>query len=944
MLVKEKKVWTPDNSFLLEYKAKAESGDIILGRDLWQELKNLEEDISDERFQYDVERAMLRIKFIEQCCRLTKSPYYGKPMNLMLWQKALIEAAYSFKMVSIDTKEWIDRFQEILLIIARKNGKALALNTKIPTPDGWKQMKDIHVGDYVFSKNGTPSKVLAESEIFNKPMYRVTFEDGSSIDASEDHIWTVQTKTSRRTAKRIPTARKRIKPWLEDNDGWYQTTTKELKDDFLFHRKDGKGVEYKYRVPMTDAVRYPEKDLPLDPYTLGVWLGDGCRNFTMITCSDEDKDEMMSLLKREGHTVKWTKPEDRSGTIFVDTAVGNNKMLKALKEIGVFRNKHIPELYLQGSVDQRLALLQGLMDTDGFCSKVGECEFTQKSKELSLQVLELVRSLGIKASIREKRATCNGKDCGIVYRVIFFTSKDFPCFRLKRKAERLKEKLAPRMSAKSIVNVEQIETRESKCIAIDDESHLYLAGDGFTCTHNTETIAALELAEMILGESGSDIICSGMDDGTSDLSYQTVDTMRMLIDPKPRDTWRNQKGIKCLANNNHVYKLSDSTRQKEGRNIDFAGIDEVWSLTDDGIYEPIKRSTSTKPNCKIFLFGSEGYVDDGFLDKKRKEYEKIIYKEDDKDSALRKLPWLYTMDSEAEIWETNEDGISRAWEKANPGLGTIKLYSYLRDRVDEARETKSARIETTCKDFNIKQKSVVSWLELSQYEYECKYSLEDFAGCFYIGGLDLAETSDLCSARILMMKPGDSRKYIYQQYFIPESKLDKDNDDHNAGAKYKEWVKDGFITIAGDTEVNMEVISEWFYSLYAKYKLKLFKVGYDQKFALDWIKSMEDPYGWTKRGEDADLILIQQNAQTLSAAISLCETEFSKHLIYYNNNPVDRWCLSNAGLKVDRNGSLIIKKEKEKRIDGAVTYPILFETLRRYRSDFNKLIRNGGNE
>lgn len=583
MLVKEKKVWTPDNSFLLEYKAKAESGEIILGRDLWQELKNLEEDISDERFQYDVERAMLRINFIEKCCRLTKSPYYGKPMNLMLWQKALIEAAYSFKMVSIDTKEWIDRFQEILLIIARKNGK-------------------------------------------------------------------------------------------------------------------------------------------------------------------------------------------------------------------------------------------------------------------------------------------------------------------------------------------------------------------------TETIAALELAEMILGDSGSDIICSGMDDGTSDLSYQTVDTMRMLIDPKPRDTWRNQKGIKCLANNNHVYKLSDSTRQKEGRNIDFAGIDEVWSLTDDGIYEPIKRSTSTKPNCKIFLFGSEGYVDDGFLDKKRKEYEKIIYKEDDKDSALRKLPWLYTMDSEAEIWETNEDGISRAWEKANPGLGTIKLYSYLRDRVDEARETKSARIETTCKDFNIKQKSVVSWLELPQYEYECKYSLEDFAGCFYIGGLDLAETSDLCSARILMMKPGDSRKYIYQQYFIPESKLDKDNDDHNAGAKYKEWVKDGYITIAGDTEVNMEVISEWFYSLYAKYKLKLFKVGYDQKFALDWIKSMEDPYGWTKRGEDADLILIQQNAQTLSAAISLCETEFSKHLIYYNNNPVDRWCLSNAGLKVDRNGSLIIKKEKEKRIDGAVTYPILFETLRRYRSDFNKLIRNGGNE
>ena len=192
------------------------------------------------------------------------------------------------------------------------------------------------------------------------------------------------------------------------------------------------------------------------------------------------------------------------------------------------------------------------------------------------------------------------------------------------------------------------------------------------------------------------------------------------------------------------------------------------------------------------------------------------------------------------------------------------------------------------------------------------------------------------------MKPEDNRKYIYQHYFIPESKLDRENDDHNAGAKYKEWVQDGYMTIAGETEVDMAVIADWFYSLYSNYKLKLYKVGYDQKFALDWLKSMEDPYGWTKKGEDADLILIQQNAQTLSAAINLCETEFTKHLIMYGNNPVDRWCLSNAGLKVDRNGSLIIKKEKERRIDGAVTYAILFETLRRYRSDFNKLVKQGG--
>ena len=924
---------------------------MILGRDLYQELKNLEEDLHDDRFQYDVEKAMLRINFIENCCRLTKSPFFNKPMKLMLWQKALIEATYSFKMLSIDTKEWVDRFTEILLLIARKNGKALALDIKIPTPDGWKQMKDIHVGDYVFSKTGKPSKVLAESEIFNKPMYRVEFEDGSIIDASEDHIWTVQTKTSRRIASRIPEKRRRTKPDKYKNHGWFDITTKEMKDDFALSRKDGKGTEFKYRVPMNSPIEYSEKKLPLDPYTFGVWLGDGCKNHTGITCSDADRNEVMNLLNKEGHRTSWKKPSiERAGTIWIDSTgrtgkkFDENKTLKALKEIGVFKNKHIPEMYLQASVNQRLALLQGLMDTDGTCSKAGQCEFTQKSKELSLQVLELIRSLGIKACLKEKNATCNGKDCGIVYRITFFTSKDFPCFRLKRKYERLKDELAPRMRAKSIINITKIETRESKCIAIDDVSHLYLASDGFTCTHNTETIAALEFAEFILGKAGSDIVCSGMDDGTSDLSYQTVDTMRLLIDPKSKDTWRNQKGLKNLINDSHIYKLSDSSRQKEGRNIDFAGIDEVWSLTDSGIYEPIRRSTSTKEDYKIFMFGSEGYVDDGFLDQKRKEYTKIIYKEDDKDSSLRKLPWLYTLDSEMEIWETNEDGISRAWEKANPGLGTIKLYSYLKDQVDEARESTSARIETSCKDFNIKQKSVATWLKENDFNYECKFDLRDFEGCYYVGGVDLAETSDLCSTKIIMMKPDDNRKYIYQHYFIPEIKLEKENDDHNAGAKYKEWVKDGYITIAGDTEVDISIIADWFYSLYKDFKLKLYKVGYDQKFALDWLKSMEDPYGWTRKGEDADLILIMQNAQTLSAANSLCESEFKRHLIYYNNNPVDAWCLSNAGLKIDKNGSLIVKREKERRIDGAVTYSIAFETLRRYRSDFNKLIKIGGKD
>lgn len=933
------------DNYLLEYRDKIKKGEIVAGEDMKAELDNLAEDMVSGEYVYDRSDALLRIDFIENCVRLTKSPFYGKPFKLLLWQKAFIEAVYSFKLTPANSNLQVDRFQEILLLISRKCGKALALDTPIPTPDGWKQMKDIGIGSMVFGKDGKPAEVIAESPIFEKPMYRIAFEDGTYIDASEDHIWTVQTKTSRNTSKRKPLVRKRTKPYLEGSEGWYNITTADMVKDFAHKRKDGKGTEYKYRVPMQDAVEYPRKHLPVDPYTLGVWLGDGCKNYTGITCGDEDLDEMIKLLTEEGHCCHVTSSEKRASIVWIDTDASQrreNKTLKGLKALKVFKNKHIPKICLESSIDQRLALLQGLMDTDGTCAKNGECEFTQKSKELAEQFIELVRSLGLKATIRSKRAFCDGKDCGEVYRVIFFTDKNFPCFRLSRKKARLKDSLAPRMKAKSIINIELIETRPSKCIAVANDDHLYLAGKAFTPTHNTETIAALQLAELIIGGKGLDIVCSGQDDGTADLAYQAIDTMRLLIDPKSVDTWRNQKGIKCLANNNHIYKLSDSTRQKEGRNIDIAGIDEVWSLQDGGIYKTIQQSTSTKDRFKIFLFGSEGFID-GFLDQKREEFTKIAHGEDIKDSSKRKLPWLYTQDTEAEVWNTNADGISKAWEKSNPSLGTVKKYDYLRDRVDEARQSKADRIFVLAKDFNIKQNAAEAWLNIEDYSYASSFKISDFRGVYCIGAVDLAETTDLCAAKVLMMKPNDPRKYIYSHYFIPETKI-TENDDASAGAKYKEWAEQGLITVSEGNDIDLSIVADWFYSLYTDYGIRVWKVGYDQKFAKDWISKMEG-YGWSRSGGDqADLVMILQNAQTLSNAIKLAEADFKKHLIYYNDNPVDRWNFGNAGIEIkDATGqALIVKMQFQKKIDGAVCLAIAYETYRRFRSDFKILVEKLG--
>lgn len=449
----------------------------------------------------------------------------------------------------------------------------------------------------------------------------------------------------------------------------------------------------------------------------------------------------------------------------------------------------------------------------------------------------------------------------------------------------------------------------------------------------TELVAALELTELILGAPGTDIVCSGMDDGTADLAYQAIDTMRLLIDPKSVDTWKNQNGIKCFANKNHIYKMSASTRQREGRNIDVAGIDEVWSLPEDGdIYKSIQQSTSVKNSFKIFMFGSEGFVD-GFLNRKRLEYQKIIDGEDDSDAGRRKLPWMYTQDSEREVWDTDVDGISKLWQKSNPTIGEVKKWSYLRDRVDEARKSKSDRLFTLSKDFNFKQNHAVSWLNTDEYLYPAVYELDSFLGAIVLGAVDMSETTDMTAAKVLLLRNGDPVKYVFQHYWIPEGKL-LASDDRNAGAKYRDWARDGLLTICDGNDNDLTLVADWFFQLYRDFGIKLYKCGYDVRFSRDFLRQMEE-YGF-----ECELVL--QNKQTLNNALKLCEQDFLAHLINYNENPIDAWNYGNAALEVDNAGNCQLVKvrgQPGKKIDGAVTLVILYEMFRRYRSDMLKLAK-----
>ena len=403
--------------------------------------------------------------------------------------------------------------------------------------------------------------------------------------------------------------------------------------------------------------------------------------------------------------------------------------------------------------------------------------------------------------------------------------------------------------------------------------------------------------------------------------------MRLMIDPQQKDTKRNQRFIKFKFNNSKIFKLSDRTRNKEGRNIDFAVIDEVHEMKQNVILKSIEQSQSLKDNPKLIVITTEGFVNDGVLDELLRECRHIINGEDDGLSAERTLPWLYTQDSESEVWQDR-----RTWMKSNPSLGVVKKWDYLAIQLDQAKKSKADRMFVLSKDFNFKQANSQAWLLPEDYKYEAVYDIESFRGAVALGAVDLAETTDLTSAKILLQRKDDNTKYIYSHYFIPESKLN-DSDDKESGAKYAEWAKAGLLTICEGNDVDLTIVADWFYQLYKDYGIKLYKCGYDVKFSKDFLRRM-DEYGF-----ECEMVI--QNKLTLSSAMKLVEADLHSRHINYNENPIDAWCLGNASMEMDSYGNVMavkINNQQSRRIDGAVTLIIVYEIWRRYRSEFKQFL------
>lgn len=440
--------------------------------------------------------------------------------------------------------------------------------------------------------------------------------------------------------------------------------------------------------------------------------------------------------------------------------------------------------------------------------------------------------------------------------------------------------------------------------------------------------AALCLTEFMIGVSGADIVCSSNDDAQANLIFNEIASMRQKFDVKGRYTHKNLKGIFNKLNDSTITKLSEKTQNKEGRNIDTGIVDEAHEMKTNVIAKSIEQSQSTKDEPIFIIISTEGFVEDGYLDHEL-EYGRAVLNREIEDDEL--LVWLYTMDSETEIYTDK-----RSWQKANPSLGKIKKYSYLEGQLRKAQVSQADRIFVLSKDFNIKQNSVNTWLMEQHIKNNLKFDIEDFRDWIALAATDLSETTDLTSARILLLRKDSRQKFFFQHYFIPESKIEEGSKED--GIDYLKLAKEGFITVSPGNEVDYSQVVAWYLSLYKNYGIRIYKEGHDRWNAKSFVKELDD-YGIENEK-------ITQDYMNLSNAMKSLEADLkSGNIVNYNMNPVDIFCLKNTGFVVDKLGRIMPTKalnKQNKRIDGSLTMIMCYVMLDRYKKEYMDIINVRG--
>lgn len=871
------------------------------------------------KFKFDPAKAEKKLKLI-QLLPHTKGEWAFKRQLITLEPWQLFGMAVTFGWVR--KKGGYRRFRESYWEVPRKNGKALAVDTPIPTPDGWKMHGDLRTGDMVFGVDGKPQRVIAVTDHYMGPSMALTLSDRESIIAHERHEWV----TERTWFTGRPRGSRQQLPPVE---------TVRIAETL---RMTGARPDFVHRIRLAKALVLPEAQLPVDPYVLGAWLGDGTSGAAQITSADPEIPQYIRsrgvpcvpIAKFAGPAVLYRLSDgDRS------QAARNHCLAARLRELGVLGKgrKHIPPLYLRASRDQRLELLRGLIDTDGYISARGQVVFSTIRERLSGDFIELVRSLGMKPTLRVDRAVLNGKDCGANYEIQFWPPEGVQVARLERKAQRqVAGKACRRSAARTVVSVEPVGERMVNCIQV--ETGVYLAGRGFVPTHNSVIAAGVGISMFVAdGEFGAEVYSGAT---TEKQAWEVFRPAKLMVSKSPMLI--QAAGIEVNASNMNI--PSDFSRFEpligdpgDGASPSCAIVDEYHEHRTSAQYDTMLTGMGARRQPLMFIITTAGADIEGPCYDKRRQVIEMLEGTVPDDELFG---FIWTLD-EGDDWTD-----PKMLAKANPNHGVSVFQDYLESM--QARAIRSARFTNTFKTKHlnlwVSAKSGFFNMESWRACEDTTLTLDQFAGQEWIAGFDLARKLDMNSRARLFWRVIDGRIHYYSvapKFWVPEDTA-FNSDNKRMSERFQAWINSQHLDITDGAEVDYREILE------------------DTKEANHHAPLREspiDPFGATGLSHELDdegfsPITITQNYTNMSDPMKELEAAIESGRFHHDGNPIMTWCVANViGKNLPGNNDVVrpIKQGDDNKIDGAVALimaigRVLVDAAQNTTESFMDSIRN----
>lgn len=363
--------------------------------------------------------------------------------------------------------------------------------------------------------------------------------------------------------------------------------------------------------------------------------------------------------------------------------------------------------------------------------------------------------------------------------------------------------------------------------------------------------------------------------------------------------------------------LGKNSNSLDGLNASLVVIDELHSIADRNLYEVMKQSQSARQEPLLIMITTAGTLRNSIFDDMY-EYACNVVDGNFQDDTF--LPIMYELDEKKE-W-TDE----KAWEKANPALGTIKKTDDLKRKVERAKNNPNELTGVLTKDFNVRDTVHSAWLTFDDINNEETFDLEQFRGSYAIGGADLSITTDLSCATLLFVDPETEKRYVHQMYWLPKDSFEE-RVEHDK-IPYDKWLDQGLLRLCNGNSINYGDITAWFLEMLNDYDITPLWIYYDSYSARYWVEEMEQ-YGFK-------MVRCIQGARTLSLPMQQMGQDLKAKKINYNNSPILKWCLTNTGIETDRNGNIVpVKNQAAKmRIDGMASMLDAYVGLYEHHDEF----------